>query len=342
MLEWFKSFGRAEPIVFAFRNRSPKWDPRVVQALIRENGAFQETIKDCSRVVENRLGWSVDELLSRPAEELGDQLPQHQYEPTLTAVQIAEVEAWRARGVTPSAVLGVCAGEPAAAYTAGVLTLEEAMRIACAISGHAAEAMELPSKGGGFGAQLTFEQGLRLQEATNGGVFAAFEWDVKRTLFTGQKAAIDKVLPELEARGIRYTPMAFEGFAAHSPLLDSLRPAFVERLEGLVGQTPTVPVYSGRRGGRLVDCRFDGAHFWDVITDPVLVARMVREVLEDGYSQFLEVSLSPDLVFPVESISGRLGIPATLKSSLESLSNDELPFEPARPSLIGRALRFGS
>ena len=50
--------------------------------------------------------------------------------------------------------------------------------------------------------------------------------------------------------------LGVEGFAAHSPLLDSLKPAFVRRLPRLIGKPPIVPLYSGWSGGLLHGARF--------------------------------------------------------------------------------------
>jgi len=280
---------------------------------------------------ENRLGWSVEEALRSDPELEAGPYPHKKFEPTLDAVLIAQVESWRNRGLEADAIIGVCAGEPAAAYCAGALTLDQAMRVACAISGHAEEGMDLPGRGGGVAARLTVEQGLRLQEATNGGVFAAMEWHPDRTLFTGHLDAIDQVLPELTERGIPHSILSVvDGFAAHSPLLDSLEPAFVGRLEGLLGREPQVPLYSGWAAGLVNNRRFDAEHWWRVITDPVFVARTVRTMMLDGYTRFLEISLTPDTVYPVRAVADSLSKDFVHKSSLACLSEATMPFEPNR------------
>ena len=48
----------------------------------------------------------------------------------LVALQIAFAALWQAWGVEPDAVVGHSVGEIAAAHLAGVLTLDEAMRVA--------------------------------------------------------------------------------------------------------------------------------------------------------------------------------------------------------------------
>src|SRR5688572_11521930 len=47
----------------------------------------------------------------------------------LGLVQFGQVELWRARGVEPDAILGLCMGEIGAVYAAGGLALEDAARL---------------------------------------------------------------------------------------------------------------------------------------------------------------------------------------------------------------------
>ena len=50
-------------------------------------------------------------------------------QPAIFAIQVALVELYRSWGIIPDAVVGHSAGEIAAAYAAGVITLEDAIRV---------------------------------------------------------------------------------------------------------------------------------------------------------------------------------------------------------------------
>ena len=52
-------------------------------------------------------------------------------QPVLVALAIAYAALWRSIGIEPDAVVGHSMGEVAAAHIAGVLDLEQAMRIIC-------------------------------------------------------------------------------------------------------------------------------------------------------------------------------------------------------------------
>ena len=56
--------------------------------------------------------------------------------PALVTLQLALTAWWRACGVTPDVVLGRGGGELAAACVAGILSLEEALRLALAAAGN--------------------------------------------------------------------------------------------------------------------------------------------------------------------------------------------------------------
>ena len=70
-----------------------------------------------ARAARTRRGYRLDEI--------------DVIQPVLVAMAIAYAALWRSLGIEPDAVVGHSMGEVAAAYIAGVLDLDQAMRIIC-------------------------------------------------------------------------------------------------------------------------------------------------------------------------------------------------------------------
>ncbi|QSQ14847.1 type I polyketide synthase [Myxococcus landrumensis] len=122
----------AEPrVVFLFTGLEGPW-AGAGRALLDEEPVFRDALRSVDAVLTRLAGWSVIDQLRReqPRFDLA-----HIAQPACVALQLAFVALLRSWGVEPDAVLGSCTGEVAAAHAAGVLSLEDAMRIAIARGG---------------------------------------------------------------------------------------------------------------------------------------------------------------------------------------------------------------
>ncbi len=96
--------------------------------LLSEEPVFRRAIEEVSDLFAPLAGWSLLEELT--ADEQRSQLRGTRFgQPAIFALQVALAALWRSWGVEPAAVLGHSAGEMAAAYIAGALSLEDAVRV---------------------------------------------------------------------------------------------------------------------------------------------------------------------------------------------------------------------
>ena len=102
------------------------------QGLLDRSKVFTETVEKCDSALAELSGgpmWTMRSQLSQPLETSSFQVPSVS-QAVCTALQIGLVEVWKSWGLKPSVVVGHSSGEIAAAYTAGMLSLRDAIAIA--------------------------------------------------------------------------------------------------------------------------------------------------------------------------------------------------------------------
>ena len=104
------------------------------QQLYQREPVFRETLDRCAAILDKRLPRPMLEVMFEPD---GQTIHDTAYtQPLLFAYELALAELWRARGITPGAVLGHSVGEIAAACFAGVLDLEDGLTLIAATWSH--------------------------------------------------------------------------------------------------------------------------------------------------------------------------------------------------------------
>jgi acyl transferase domain-containing protein len=121
--------GPAPNVVMVFTGQGAQW-PQMGRDLLRTNKVFKATIKALDEQLKSlgdaAPGWTVEGELKKAARTSRITLAEFS-QPLCTAVQIGLVDALKAVGVRPSAVVGHSSGEIAGAYAAGALSAGEAI-----------------------------------------------------------------------------------------------------------------------------------------------------------------------------------------------------------------------
>ncbi|MFE7447933.1 type I polyketide synthase, partial [Streptomyces chartreusis] len=142
-------------------------------------------------------------------------------QPALFAVQVALVALLRSWGMAPEAVLGHSVGEFAAAHTAGVFELPDAVRLVAA----RARLMQALPEGGAMAAVEIAEAGLS-GHLPEGAVLAAVNGPTS-VVVSGTEAAVDAVVEWAREEGRRATRLRVS-HAFHSPLMEPVLAEFTE------------------------------------------------------------------------------------------------------------------
>ncbi|WP_420077395.1 SDR family NAD(P)-dependent oxidoreductase [Streptomyces sp. JL3001] len=210
-------------------------------------------------------------------------------QPALFAVQVALVALLRSWGMAPEAVLGHSVGEFAAAHTAGVFELPDAVRLVAA----RARLMQALPEGGAMAAVEIAEADLvgRLPE---GAVLAAVNGPTS-VVVSGTEAAVDAVVERAREEGRRATRLRVS-HAFHSPLMRPVLAEFTEVAAEITYRTPKVAAVSSVTGTPLGEDDWTSPGYWaDQIVRPVRFHDAFTAARTQGAGRFLEIGPDPVL-----------------------------------------------
>ncbi len=205
-------------------------------------------------------------------------------QPALFVLEVALLALVRSFGVEPDVVIGHSIGELAAAYAAGVFSLEDACRLV-ALRGRL-----MGGCGGAMVAVRASEEWVR--ERLDEGLVIAGLNAAESLVVSGEEAAIDAWCKRIESEGVKVTRLSVSG-AFHSPLMD---PVLAE-LEMLAGELelhePAIPLISNVTGSVVGPGLVTDPAYWArQVRSPVRFADGIRALQRLGATRLLE--LGPD------------------------------------------------
>ncbi|MGK5534053.1 type I polyketide synthase, partial [Streptomyces sp. URMC 129] len=239
----------------------------------------------------------LDTHLTRPLREVvfGDD-PRALHEtafaqPGLFAVEVALFRLLEAWGVRPDVVCGHSVGEFAAAYVAGVLSLDDAARLVAArgrlmgalppggvmVAVQAAEADVLPRLAG-------FEDRVSIA-AVNGPA---------SVVVSGEEQAVAEMTARWKTKRLAVS------HAFHSPLMEPMLAAFRAELETVSFGAPSLPVVTTATGEDMTD----PGYWLRQIREPVRFADAVRTLTGRDVTAFIEVGPGGALSAPARDLVG--------------------------------------
>ncbi|MET8100300.1 SDR family NAD(P)-dependent oxidoreductase [Streptomyces sp. NPDC005236] len=297
-------------VAFVFAGHGGQW-PGMGMELASESEAFRAELARIDEAVHRHVGWSVLNVLRSP-EEFAPFDRTEFLQPVLFAVNAALAAAWRALGVRPDAVTGHSLGEIAAAYSAGALTLDDAVSV---VTGRAGAVAPLVGQGGMLSLELPRAEAEKLLAPYPGRLFVAAVNSAHSTAVSGDAEALAELRAHLETEDIPVRRLSTP-FASHTPLMDPVREDLLGRLSGIRGTSAPTPLYSTVLAEPVPGDRLDAAHWYANLGRPVRFADTIRRMLDDGYRYFVELSPHPSLTASVEAVAAEEGIDAVAIGSL--------------------------
>jgi len=297
--------------------------PRMAKELLASEPVFRRAVEACDEALRPLAGWSLIEEL---ADERSNGLERTSIaQPALFAVQVGLTELWRERGVVPQAVVGHSVGEIAAAWAAGVLTLEDAVRVVH-YRGALIESMAGPGAMAVLG--LPRAEVEALEGARTGRFSVAAVNGPRSVVISGDVDAVESAVTELERKDV-FVRRLFMAHPFHGPAMEPVKRALAEALSEIVPRAGSIPFHSAVTGAVLPGSTLDGAYWGRNLREPVDFPSALLSAAH--HSDFLEIGPHPLLTVPAErTLGARRGI------VVGSLDKDE----PARRALLHTAARL--
>ncbi|MFF9553895.1 SDR family NAD(P)-dependent oxidoreductase [Methylobacterium fujisawaense] len=292
---------RVAEVAFVYSGNGSQWAGMGREAY-EENPAFRAAFDRIDTLFQGYSDWSLKDALY--ADDLDERLVLTSVsQPLIFAIESASTAALKAKGLIPSYVLGHSVGEIAAAEAAGILSLEDAVRVIYYRSHH-----QETTHGQGTMAVLLMpseEVEAFLKDYPSLDI-AAYN-SPKAVTVAGPVADIDAALKALSRKRRRGRKLDL-AYAFHGRLMDPTEKPLLRDLAGLKAKAGTTAMVSTVTGSVLDGSHFGAGYWWRNIREPVRFCEAVQDATRRGARVFVEVGPRATLMSHVGDAVEPLGI----------------------------------
>lgn len=221
-------------------------------------------------------------------------------QPCLYLVDLGAALALKEQGVMPEAVAGFSLGEVASLAFAGAYSHEDGFRIvstrgkamnkACEESEETAMCAVL---------KLSDEKVCELCKVYDKLYPVNFNCPGQVSV-SGLKDSVDSLMEKVKEEGGRAVPLAVSG-AFHSPFMAKAASELAEHLKLYTLKKPQIPVYSNLTAQPYGECVAE--YLEKQVKSPVLWQKTIENLINEGYTEFIEVGAGKTLCGLIKKIS---------------------------------------
>ena len=282
---------RAPDVAFLFTGHGSQY-PDMGRQLYDTSDVFRDAIDRCEQFLAPLLDRPLTTILYDAASEALLASMAHA-QPAVFAVEFALAQTWQSWGVRPTIVAGHSVGEYVAAVVAGVMSLEDGLRL---VAGRGRLMASLPADGEMATVFASEERVRAALGAGDGLVSIAAVNGPESIALSGTGGRLRRVLDELRADGIQVRPLAIP-IAAHSPQIDPILDEFESVAASVQYNPPHLDVVSGMTGDLAAGDDLVTAQYWRRhLRQPVRFADAFHAIHDRGVRAFVEIGPHPTLL----------------------------------------------
>lgn len=264
------------------------------RGLYESQPVIRAALDKCDAVL--RTYWNGESLLDvlyPSAAPKGDErIHQTKYtQPALFALEYALAELWASWGVKPDIVLGHSVGEYAAACVAGVMSLEDGLKLIA----ERARLMQSVKRHGKMAVVFTSRERVAKEiQSAGGNVVIAVLNGPENIVISGEAAGVEKLVAKFEADGIQ-VKLLNVSHAFHSPLMDEMLDEFEKVAATIEYRAPRVPLATNLTGQLMTEA--PTARYWrDHLRNAVQFSAGMTRIAEAEPAIILEIGPSANLL----------------------------------------------
>jgi len=282
--------GTRPRVAFLFTGQGAQY-PGMGRMLYATSPVFRETLDACAVGFERHLRRDLLDIMFGDNHELLEST--YFAQPAIFAIEAALASLWRSWGIEPVALLGHSLGEYSAAFAAGMLSLEDALRLI-------AERGRLTHELTGAGAMAAVRGPQPVVDAE----LAKFSGDLEiaawngpeHVVITGPAEVVERAAGRLQAIGLEAKRLRVS-YGAHSRRVVPVLEPFGKVLDTIGFAPPRVTLVSNVSGDIAGRDEMISTEYWQQqMRKPVRFAQGMQTLAAQGITHFVEIGPHPVLV----------------------------------------------
>jgi len=281
---------KSPKVAFLFTGQGSQY-PNMGKQLYETQPVYKGAIDRCAKILDRLLDKPILDILFK--EEKGERkIDQTGYaQPALFVLEYALAALWRSWGIIPDFVMGHSAGEFAAATVAGIISLEDGLKL---IAARARLMQSVPPGGTMASLAMDVESILKAIQEINAEVEIGAINGPMQTVISGKEKEVLKILEYFKPKNIKMN-LLYVTLASHSKLMEPILADFLKVAQTVAYHPPKIPFVSNLTG-QMLEEPMQASYWADHLRNPVQYYKGLKTVLHAGGDCFLEIGPHPVLV----------------------------------------------